>query len=126
MIKKSKRDWILWLDEPAENNYPSALSYLSLIFTDREAAELVFKLKTAPLSAFKSRDIFRASGLPLLGLSQHQIEKNFKKIKLNEKLSPVLLVRDKERGKVIVADGYHRICAVYHYNDNIIIPCKIV
>ena len=41
-------------------------------------------------------------------------------------MSPILLVRDKTNRKVIVADGYHRLCAVYHHNDNMEIPCKIV
>ena len=75
---------------------------------------------------FKARDIFRASGLPLLGISQHQIEHNLKRIKNGEKLSPILLVRDEANRRVIIADGYHRLCAVYHHNDNMEIPCKIV
>ncbi len=29
-------------------------------------------------------------------------------------------------GKVVIADGYHRLCAVYSYDGDSVIPCKIV
>ena len=29
-------------------------------------------------------------------------------------------------GKVVIADGYHRLCAVYSYDEDAVIPCKIV
>jgi hypothetical protein len=125
MSKRNKQE-IKWLDDPAEHNYPSAQSYLSLIINTVKSETLVIYLKSAKITMFKARDIFRASGLPLLGISQHQIEHNLKKIKNGEQLSPILLVRDTEHRKVIVADGYHRLCAVYHHNDNMEIPCKIV
>ena len=118
---------IAWMADVAEHNYPSADSYLSLIFDPLTASGLITNLglKHNPIVKFKARDIFRASGLPLLGISQHQIERNLKKIKRGESLSPILLIRDTEQRKVIVADGYHRLCAVYHHNDNLEIPCKI-
>ena len=47
-------------------------------------------------------------------------------IKDGEKLSPILLVRDSVNGKVIIADGYHRLCAVYSFDEDAVIPCKIV
>jgi len=39
--------------------------------------------------------------------------------------SPLLLFRDKNRGKLIVADGYHCLCAVYTFDEDAMIPCKI-
>ena len=124
MSKKKAK--IRWLVAPADGNYPSALSYLSLLFDEAKARQYVGALKQSPMSEFKARDIFRASGLPLLGISQHQIERNYNKINDGEKLSPILLIRDEIHGKVIIADGYHRVCAVYHYNDDSVIPCEIV
>ena len=44
----------------------------------------------------------------------------------NKKLSPLLLYRDKTNSKLIVADGYHRLCAVYTFDEDAMIPCKIV
>ena len=78
------------------------------------------------MSEFKAKDIFRASGLSLLGISNARIENDKKKIESGHELSPLLLVRDAANGKVVVADGYHRLCAVYSYNEEAIIPCKIV
>jgi hypothetical protein len=117
---------INWLSEPEEHDYPAALSYLSLIYDEQTAANYVSRLQDAPMAEFKSKDIFRASSLSLLGVSNAHLEKDQKKIKKGRELSPLLLVRDASNGKVVVADGYHRLCAVYSYNEDAIIPCKIV
>jgi len=121
-----KGEKIRWRAEPESHNYPAAESYLSLIYDRATATRLVRKLRRAPMSRFKSRDIFRASGLPLLGISNRHMESDQKKIKQGKKLSPLLLVRDPARGKVTVADGYHRLCAVYSFDEDAEIPCKIV
>jgi hypothetical protein len=34
--------------------------------------------------------------------------------------------RDQRNGKLVIADGYHRLCAVYTFDEDAIIPCKIV
>jgi hypothetical protein len=41
-------------------------------------------------------------------------------------MSPLLLVRDQANGKLTIADGYHRLCAVYGFDEDALIPCKIV
>jgi len=86
----------------------------------------VRRLKSAALTEFKAKDIFRASGLPLLGISNLRVENDRKKIREGTKLSPLLLVRDTRNGKVVIADGYHRLCAVYGFAEDALIPCKIV
>lgn len=117
---------IKWLGEPEEHNYPAALAYLSLIEDEKKAADLVNKLKRTSMSEFKAKDIFRASGLSLLGISNVHLEKDQHKIQSGKELSPLLLVRDPDNAKVIIADGYHRLCAVYYYDEDAVIPCKIV
>ncbi len=117
---------IKWLNEPEEHDYPAALSYLRLLYEDNLANAYVEKLKQAPISQFKAKDIFRASGLSLLGTSNSHVEKDQKKIESGKELSPLLLVRDSSQSKLIIADGYHRLCAVYSYDEDAIIPCKIV
>ena len=116
---------IKWLGKPEEHDYPSALSYLTLIYDEQTATTYVNKLKRASISEFKAKDIFRASGLSLLGISNSHVKKDRKKIKSRQKLSPLLLLRDSSNGKVIIADGYHRLCAVYSYDEDAVIPCKI-
>jgi hypothetical protein len=115
-----------WLPDVEEDNYPAAESYLSLIYSREQVEKQLVELRSAPLSQFMAKDMFRASGLPLLGISHFQIEKNLTKIQTGTGLSPLLLVRDSNNGKVVIADGYHRLCAVYRYNQEALIPCKIV
>jgi hypothetical protein len=81
--------------------------------------------RKAPRSKFKAKDIFRASDLSLLGVSNSHVKRDRKKIQAGKALSPLLLIRDAANGKVIIADGYHRLCAVYSYDENAVIPCKI-
>ena len=116
---------IQWLAKPEEHNYPAAQSYLSLIYEDRVADSLVRAMRRARVANFKAKDIFRASGLSLLGVSNLHVEKDRAKIKKGKRLSPLLLVRDRQNGKVVVADGYHRLCAIYSFDEDALVPCKI-
>ena len=77
------------------------------------------------MSRFKAKDIFRASGLSLLGVSNAHVARDQQKIKSGRELSPLLLIRDPVNQRVIIADGYHRLCAVYSYDEDAVIPCKI-
>jgi hypothetical protein len=117
---------IKWLDAPEDKDYPAAQSYLTLLHSETEVIGLVKKLKDAKISQFKAKDIFRASGLSLLGISNTHVEKDQQKIKEGTALSPLLLVRDIQNGKLVIADGYHRLCAVYTVDEDAMIPCKIV
>lgn len=121
----SKDGKIQWLDKPEEHDYPAAQSYLSLIYDSGIAARLVKQLRRAPVTGFKAKDLFRASGLSLLGISNSHVEKDRNKVLKGTPLSPLLLVRDKDNGKVIIADGYHRMCAIYSFDEDAVIPCKI-
>ena len=126
MAKKASKKSIAWTPRPAAGNYPSAESYLTLIYPAARAAAYVKKLKAARITVFKAKDIFRASGLSLLGISNKRVENDRRKITAGQALSPLLLVRDSANGKVIIADGYHRLCAVYEFNEDADIPCQIV
>jgi hypothetical protein len=116
---------ILWMGECEPHNYPAARSYLTLIYPPAKAARIVRKLKAASLVEFKAKDIFRASALSLLGVSNSHVEHDRKKIRRGEPLSPILLVRDAAQGKVVIADGYHRLCALYTFDEDAIVRCKI-
>ena len=122
MAKKVK---IKWLSQPEAHDYPAALSYLTLIYDKKTATRFVNKLKGASMSEFKAKDIFRASGLSLLGVSNSHVKTDQMKIKSGGGVSPLLLIRDSDNGKVVIADGYHRMCAVYSFDEDAVIPCKI-
>jgi hypothetical protein len=117
---------IKWLPRPEDHDYPAASSYLGLLYSDAATLHLVEELKKAPAAQFAAKDIFRASGLSLMGVSNIHVEKDRKKIVAGEALSPLLLVRAADNDKVLIADGYHRLCAVYSFDEDAVIPCRIV
>ena len=117
---------IKWLSEPEDHDYPAAKSFLSILFEESFAKKIVKELKKAPMSEFKAKDIFRASALSLLGVSNSHIDKDRQKIESGQAIAPLLLVRDTYNGKVFIADGYHRLCAIYSYDEDAVIPCKII
>jgi len=126
MKNRDKIKTINWLKKPEKHDYIAAISYLSLLFTEAQAKQFGDQLKRTSITHFKAKDIFRASSLSLLGISDKQIKNYLKKIKDGDFISPILLVRVVDNNKVIVADGYHRLCAVYRFNEDGLIPCKIV
>lgn len=115
-----------WLAEPEEHDYSAAESYLKLLYSEDRVAGLISKLRSAPSDKFMAKDIFRASRLSLLGVSNLHVEKDRKKIRKGTPLSPLLLVRDEQTGRVVIADGYHRLCAIYEFDEDAWIHCKIV
>lgn len=114
-----------WLADVERHDYAAAVSYLRLIYPARQAVSLTGRLRRTALDQFKAKDIFRASGLSLLGVSNSHVERDVRKIKQGVALSPLLLVRDTRGRTVIIADGYHRLCAVYQFDEDAMIPCKI-
>lgn len=122
-MKKTK---VQWLKKPAKRDYPAALSYLSLILKPQAAKKAVNELKRAKMSLFAAKDIFRASAVPMLGSGDSHVEKYRSQIKHRQPISPLLLCRDPRLGKVVIADGYHRLCAVYTFDEAAEIPCRII
>ena len=125
-MAKQQESEVKWLKEVEEHNFPAAESYLSLLYPKVEAQRLATKLRKVELTEFKAKDIFRASQLSLLGVSNFHVERDRKKIKKGVALSPILLVRDLAHRRTVVADGYHRLCAVYGFDEDCWILCKIV
>jgi disulfide oxidoreductase YuzD len=125
-MDKAKLTNIRWRSDAQEQDYPAAESFLSILYSEERVAEMLSKLKRASIVQFKARDIFRASQLSLLGVSSSHVEKDRIRIRKEKRLSPLLLVRDEHNGKVVIADGYHRLCAIYEFNEEAWIHCKIV
>ena len=125
MPGKAKREPV-WHKEVEADDFEAAESYLSLIYTAKRSAKLVAAMRRAKPARFRAKDIFRASQLSSVGVSNVRVIKNRKKIKDGVPMSPILLVRDEAHGKVVVADGYHRLCAVYEVSQDSWIPCRIV
>ena len=116
-----------WKEEPDDHDYPAAESYLSLVTSPAQAKQLVARLRRMAIERFKAKDLLRASGLPLLDADNAHVAGDLAKVKKGARLSPVLLIRGnlKARTPLIVADGYHRICASYHLDEDAEIPCRV-
>ena len=117
---------IKWLKAPQKHDYPAARAYLQLILQPREAKKVVARLKRSKVEEFAAKDIFRAADVPLLPVTDDDVKKDRQLINAKEALSPVLLYRDPALRKLIIVDGYHRLCAVYSFDERAMIPCQIV
>ena len=117
-----------WKLEPDDHDYPAASDYLSLSLQEAEATKRVASLRTAPLVHRKAKDLLRASGLAALPADNVHVKKDLGKVEKGHLLSPVLLVRGHLDAGIplTIADGYHRICASYHLDEDADIPCRIV
>jgi hypothetical protein len=124
----SKSEKLRWADAPAEHDYPAAALFLSLVTRPDRARALCTALETAPTAQQHAKDILRAARLPLLPADDPEVAKDLKKVRKGTALSPILLVRGEfETGRLLqIADGYHRVCASYHLNEDTDIPCRLV
>jgi hypothetical protein len=125
-MSKLKPKEITWLPDVEEHDYPAAESYLKLIYNEDKVAGMITKFRSAAIVQFKAKDIFRATQLSLLGISNLHVEKDRKKIQKGTSVSPLLLLRDEPNGKLMIADGYHRLCAIYEFDEDAWIRCKII
>ena len=117
---------VVWKSEPEEHDYPAAGAYLALLASAEQVAATVSALRAAPVTHQKAKDILRASGLPLLPEDNPHVRSDLAKVHKGKPLSPVLLVRGSLEGRALqIADGYHRVCASYHLDENTDIPCRI-
>jgi hypothetical protein len=118
---------VSWKEQPDAHDYPAASAYLSLLTSDEIVKHLVADLTDAPVRHGKAKDILRASRLPLLPTDNKHVAADLAKVKSGKALSPVLLVRG-ELGLGValhIADGYHRVCASYHLDENTDIPFRM-
>ena len=118
---------VKWKNEPEEHDYPAAGAYLSLLLPADRVVTVVTRLRAAPIGHQKAKDVLRASGLALLPKENPHVAADLAKVAKDKALSPILLVRgDAIRGIALqIADGYHRVCASYHLDENNDIPFRI-
>lgn len=117
-----------WLPKPAKHDFQAAEDYLSLIMPAKRAAEYRKKLSSArnEITHRKAKDILRASRLDLLGEDDKHVASDLRKAASGAALSPILLLRGDYEHPLVVADGYHRVCASYWIDENTDIPCVLI
>jgi hypothetical protein len=124
----AKSSHVKWRQSPAKHDYPSAASFLSLLTASAQVQALTEALSRATTVQQHAKDILRAARLPLLPTNDPEVAKDLRRLAKGDALSPILLIRgDLSAGlPVQIADGYHRVCASYHLNEDTDIPCRIV
>jgi len=117
-----------WQEEPEEHDFPAAADYLGLVAAAGVVATVVEALRSAETTHQKAKDLLRASRLGLLPADNVHVKKDLAKVAAGKRLSPVLLVRGRgDKGvPLTVADGYHRICASHHLDEDADVPCRLV
>ncbi len=93
-----------------------------------EAQKVIRALRSARTQAWIAKDLLRASRLPLSSSDDRHVSSDLKRLNKGKPLSPILLLRgDLTHGDspLTIADGYHRICAVCHFNEDAPVRCRI-
>jgi hypothetical protein len=118
----------LWKKNPNVKDFKAAQRFLSLIFPAPRAARLAHALRSARTVEHIAKDLLRASALPLLSRDELHVAADLKRINKGKPLSPVLLIQgDMARAlPLIIADGYHRVCAVCYYDEDAPIACRLI
>ena len=119
---------VKWLEKPEAHDFPAAADYLAMLADAQTVKKVTKKLKAGTVTHKKAKDILRAAQLGLLDVSNPHVAADLAKIEKGQPLSPILLVRgDFTKGIPLqIADGYHRVCASYHTDENTDIPVVIV
>jgi hypothetical protein len=118
---------LAWKRQPESEDYAGALRFLTLIYPEPKARQFLVRFRKAKPVEHAAKDLLRASNLPLLPREESHVEEDLTRVRKGKPLAPVLLIRG-DMGKnvpLVVADGYHRICAICYYDEDAPIPCRL-
>jgi hypothetical protein len=123
-VSKSK---LKWSEKEEGEDFEAAFKYLSLLCSDRKANAIVKGLRGSKVLEHAAKDMLRAAELPLLPSDESHVSEDLKRIQKGKPLAPVLLVRGDlaNRLPLVVADGYHRICAIVYFDESAPVRCRI-
>ncbi|WP_395408345.1 hypothetical protein ACHMW6_17535 [Pseudoduganella sp. UC29_106] len=118
---------VKWRKKPQKKDYPAALAYLSLVFNQAVATRLVGKLRRAKVKKMPARDILRAAHTPMAEVKAFDWTSQNKAIKKGRRFSPILLVCGvhSDGDGVVIADGFHRLCAAFDDDQDAVVLFKI-
>ena len=116
---------VKWLPEPARKDYDAAETFLELLFKEKKARRWAKELMRGDITEYAAKDILRASGTLISEIQAFDWTKQQKEIESGTPLSPILIVRQDTGRHLIIADGFHRMCALFATDQEIRVPCKI-
>jgi hypothetical protein len=125
-VPKQQSRGVQWLEDANKEDYEAAAHYLSLLDDPKNVDKVVAAMKAASITEFKATDLLRAAQLAVPKADDRPTREQIKRIKHGEPVSPVLLVRVTALKRVIIADGFHRVCAAYRIDPDVILHCKLV
>jgi hypothetical protein len=114
-----------WSSLPSDEDYGAARVYLSLLLSPTRVDDALEQLRIAPAGAWPGEAVLRAARLPLRKRKQSRaVAAALKRIEAGRELSPLLLVHD-GRGRLEIADGYHRLCAALIASEEAEVPGRL-
>lgn len=114
-----------WLDKPADKDIKSAETFLGLLYGPKKARQYAKRLAKADLQQYAARDLLRASEMPIAEVQAFDWVKQRKEITDGTPMSPILLIRQENGGHLIIADGFHRLCAVFSIDQDAPVLCFV-
>ena len=116
-----------WSSGSEDEDFDAALKYLSLLMTEAKAKVLVRDLRAVEPVNHAAKDLLRASQLTLLPRDDAHVADDLKRIDKGKPLSPVLVVRGEitSAAPLVIADGYHRICAAIYSAESAPVACRM-
>ena len=109
-----------WGNRPEAEDYTAAFHFLTLQLPAATARRLLRKARTISPTEHVAKDILRACNLPLLPPDERHVAEDLKRIRKGKPLSPIILLQgDWSRVRpLVIADGYHRLCAACHADED--------
>ena len=116
-----------WAEKGEAEDFDAAAKFLSLLCSDTNAKALVKSLRNSKLVQHAAKDLLRAAHLPLLPSDDSHVRRGSK---ANSQRQGARARSPRSRWiaaglPLVVADGYHRICAVCYFDESAPIPCRI-
>jgi hypothetical protein len=109
-----------WKKVPSKEDLEAAFNYLSLQLPNAKARNAVSQARRIHAVQRIAKDVLRASRLPLLPTDERHVAEDLKKIHKGKPLSPIILIQgdSSKDHPAIIADGYHRVCAACHADED--------
>jgi hypothetical protein len=119
---------VTWKKHLTGEEFDAAFNYLSLTLPTRQAQRLVATARHLVPMQRIAKDVLRASRLPLLPRDERHVAEDLKKIRKGKSLAPIILIQgDLASGRPpIIADGYHRMCAACHADEDAAVGVVLV
>ena len=109
-----------WADAPTTDDVADAARFLTLLGVD---ADVAFD---ADPRHYPAKDLLRAARLPVLPKDNRGVHKWAGRIRDGDVIPPVLLLAGTLDRPLILAEGYHRVCACYLRDEATPVACHLL